>query len=193
MKKEEEKTHGLVPIERIQHAILQMRGQNVILDRDLAVLYGVPTKVLKQAVRRNLARFPDDFMFVLSPLEFSVWRSQFVTSSADRKGLRHPPMAFTEQGVAMLSGILNSPRAIHANIAIMRAFVQLRRMLASHADLARKLDELERKYDRQFQVVFDAIRELMRPPTGARKEIGFKVKEKSSTYGTRKGPKAHAR
>ena len=175
-------SRDLVPIERIQHAIIQMRGNSVILDRDLAALYGVPTRALKQAVRRNLERFPTDFMFELSPEEFAAWRSQFVTSSADRKGLRHPPMAFTEQGVAMLSGVLNSPRAVQANIAIMRTFVQLRRLLATNADLAGKLSELEKRYDRQFQAVFDAIRELMRPSAHPRKEIGFKVREKSAAY-----------
>jgi hypothetical protein len=135
---------GLVPVERIQHAIIQMRGQKVILDRDLARLYGVSTKVLKQAVRRNNGRFPEDFMFELTQVEFAVWRSQFVTSKADRKGLRYPPMAFTEQGVAMLSSVLGSEQAIHVNIAIMRTFVHLRRMLAMQSDLARKLAELEK-------------------------------------------------
>jgi len=175
----------ILPIERIQQAILFMRGEKVILDRDLSKLYGVPTKVLKQAVRRNMGRFPEDFMFELTQVEFAVWRSQFVTSKADRKGLRYPPMAFTEQGVAMLSSVLGSERAIHVNIAIMRIFVQLRRMLATHADLARKIAEMEKKYDRQFQVVFEAIRSLMVPPEKPRKEIGFKVKERSATYKVR--------
>jgi hypothetical protein len=115
------------------------------LDRDLAVLYGVPTKALKQAVKRNVGRFPEDFMFVLTRQEFAEWRSQFVTSNADRMGLRYAPMAFTEQGVAMLSSVLNSERAILVNIEIMRAFVRLREMIATNRDLARRLDELEKR------------------------------------------------
>ena len=165
-----------VPAERVQQAIYLIRGQNVMLDRDLAALYGVPTKALKQAVRRNLERFPDDFMFVLGTVEFQIWRSQFVTSKEDRKGLRYPPMAFTEQGVAMLSSVLKSPRAVQVNIAIMRTFVQLREMLAGNAQLARQLEELEKKYDRQFKVVFDAIRQLMTPSVPKRKQIGFHAK-----------------
>jgi hypothetical protein len=156
-----------------------------MLDRDLAALYGVPTKALKQAVRRNADRFPDDFMFVLNAREFAHWRSQFVTSNADRKGLRHAPMAFTEQGVAMLSSVLRSERAILVNVAIMRTFVRLRQLLASHEDLARKLAELEDKYDAQFKAVFDAIRQLTSPPHRPRREIGFHVKEPRAKYETR--------
>lgn len=165
-----------LPVERIEQAIFVIRGEKVMLDRDLAALYDIPTKVLKQAVRRNLDRFPNDFMFVLDKTEFESWRSQFVTSKADRKGLRYPPMAFTEQGVAMLSSVLNSPRAVQVNIAIVRTFVRLRQMLASNAELARKLEELEKKYDRQFKAVFDAIRQLMIPPQTKRKQIGFTTK-----------------
>jgi hypothetical protein len=172
-----------VPVERIQKAIHVVRGQKVMLDRDLAELYEVPTKVLKQAVKRHPDRFPDDFMFVLNRKEFMNWRSQFVTSKSDRMGLRYAPMAFTEQGVAMLSSVLNSPRAIQVNIAIMRAFVQLRSILSSHADLARKMEEMEKKYDDQFRVVFDAIRQLMSPPAAPRKRIGFEVKERKASYG----------
>jgi hypothetical protein len=173
----------MLPAERIEKAIILLRGQKVLLDRDLAALYGITTKALKQAVKRNSDRFPDDFMFILNPKEFTEWRSQFVTSNADRMGLRHAPMAFTEQGVAMLSSVLNSPRAIQVNIAIMRAFVNLRRMLATHADLARKLAEMEKKYDRQFAVVFDAIRQLMEPPEEPpRKRIGFHVEESAGRY-----------
>jgi hypothetical protein len=164
---------NLIPIERIEKAIYLIRGEKVMLDRDLAKLYGVTTKVLKQAVRRHLDRFPDDFIFVLNSTEFQNWRSQFVTSKADRKGLRYAPYAFTEHGILMLSSVLNSDRAIQVNIEIMRAFVKLRQMLASNAELARRLDEMESKYDRQFKVVFDAIRELMAPPVRDRKEIGF--------------------
>ncbi len=151
-----------------------------MLDADLADLYGVETKVFVQAVKRNMARFPADFMFQLTKREFDDLRSQFVTSN--RGGRRYPPYAFTEQGVAMLSSVLRSERAIRVNIEIMRAFVELRRMPASHADLAHKLSALEKKYDEQFKVVFDAIRELMAPPdTGKRRRIGF-----SPTPGKRK-------
>jgi hypothetical protein len=125
-----------VPVERVENAILLIRGEKVMLDRDLAALYDIPTRVLKQAVRRHTDRFPDDFMFVLDKSEFEAWRSQFVTSKSDRKGLRYPPMAFTEQGVAMLSGVLNSQRAVQVNIAVMRTFVRLRQMLISNAELA---------------------------------------------------------
>jgi hypothetical protein len=164
----------LIPIERIEKVIYIIRGEKVMLDRDLAALYGVSTKALKQAVRRNIARFPTDFMFVLNNAEFQNWRSQFVTSNADRRGLRYPPMAFTEHGILMLSTVLNSERAIHVNIEIMRAFVKLRQMIASDAELSRRLDELENKYDHQFKVVFDAIRQLLIPPTRTRKPIGFR-------------------
>jgi hypothetical protein len=163
----------LIPTERIEHAIYLIRGEKVMLDRDLAALYGVSTKVLKQAVRRNIARFPSDFMFVLSNSEFQTWRSQFVTSKGDRKGLRYAPMAFAEPGILMLSTVLNSERAILVNIEIMRAFVRLRQMIAADATLAQRLNELERKYDRQFKIVFEAIRELIQPRTGKRKQIGF--------------------
>jgi hypothetical protein len=171
-----------VPIERIQKAIYLIRGQKVMIDRDLAALYEVSTKVLKQAVKRHADRFPGDFMFVLNRKEFMIWRSQFVTSKSDRIGLRHPPMAFTEQGVAMLSTVLNSLRAIQVNIAVMRAFVQLRTILSSHTDLARKLEELEKKYDAQFRVVFDAIRRLMTSTEPPRKQIDFHVRERSVSY-----------
>ncbi len=164
----------LIPIERIERAIYLIRGEKVMLDRDLAALYGVETKVLKRAVRRNIDRFPPDFMFVLDAVEFRNWRSQFVTSNSDRLGLRHPPMAFTEHGILMLSSILNSKRAIHVNIEIMRAFVRLRQMLATNTKLSRRLDELENKYDRQFKVVFDAIRQLMTPAAATQKQIGFR-------------------
>ena len=153
-----------------------------MLDRDLAELYEVTTKALKQAVKRHADRFPGDFMFILDRAEFMNWRSQFVTSNSDRMGLRHSPMAFTEQGVAMLSSVLHSPRAIQVNIAIMRAFVQLRTILSTHGDLARKLEELEKKYDAQFRVVFDAIRQLMTPADPPRKPIGFQVREKQVKY-----------
>ena len=152
------KQSSLIPVERIEKAIYLIRGEKVMLDRDLAVLYGISTKMLKQAVRRDLNRFSDDFMFVLNLAEFEDWRSQFVTSKADRVGLRHAPMAFTEHGILMLSSVLKSNRAVQVNIEIIRAFVKLRQMLASNSELFRRLDELESKYDRQFKTVFDAIR-----------------------------------
>ncbi len=158
--------------ERVEEIITLIRGEKVILDRDLAVLYGVETRSLIQAVRRNRSRFPSDFMFQLNRRECSLLTSQIVISNG-RGGTRHQPYAFTEQGVAMLSSVLRSTRAVQVNIEIMRAFVRLRRMLASHAELARKLDELEKKYDAQFRIVFEAIRELMAPPEPDRPQIGF--------------------
>ena len=160
-----------IPIERITRTIVLLRGQKVILDTDLAELYGVDTGALNRAVRRNRGRFPDDFMFQLSPQESEHLRCQIGTSSWG--GRRYHPYAFTEQGVAMLSSVLHSERAVRVNIEIMRAFVQLRRMLSSHADLARKLEALEKKYDNQFKVVFDAIRALMAPPPAPKRRIGF--------------------
>ncbi len=167
---------SLVPQERIEKAILLIRGHKVMLDQDLAELYEVETRVLVQAVKRNRRRFPADFKFQLSKQEFERLRSQFVTSSS-WGGRRHPPYVFTEQGVAMLSSVLRSPRAIDVNIEIMRAFVRLREMVASHKELARKLEELEKKYDAQFQVVFEAIRRLMTPPPLPEKKgrIGFRL------------------
>ena len=175
----------IVPIERIEKAILLIRGQKVILDRDLAELYGVETRALKQAVKRNIKRFPSDFMFELTKEEFENWRSQFVTSNRDKMGLRYRPMAFTEQGVAMLSSVLKSERAIEVNIAIMRTFAQLRQMLTTHKDLARKLVALEKKYDEEFKIIFEAIHELMTPPEKPRRKIGFVVKEAGVGYGKR--------
>jgi len=164
----------LAPDQVTRH-ILLLRGERVMLDRDLATLYDVPTKVLNQAVRRHRARFPDDFMFQLTDEEATHLRSQSVTSRSGHGGRRYAPYAFTEQGVAMLSSVLHSPRAIAVNIEIMRAFVRLRQLLATHADLARKLAELERTYDAKFRVVFDAIRQLMEPPPDdPRPAIGFR-------------------
>jgi hypothetical protein len=170
-----QRTEALIPTERIERAILLLRGERVLLDRDLAALYGVSTKVLNQAVQRNRKRFPDDFMFQLTPSEHDALRSQFVTLKRGRgKHRKYLPYAFTEQGVAMLSGVLRSQRAIHVNIEIMRAFVRLRQLLATHKTLARKLEELENKYDGQFKVVFEAIKLLMEPPTPPhRRRIGF--------------------
>ncbi len=162
-----------IPIERITRAILLIRGHKVMLDTDLAELYDVETKALNQAVKRNRGRFPADFMFQLTWEEAEKSRSQIVTLKLG-ENVKYRPYAFTEQGVAMLSSVLRSERAVLVNIEIMRAFVQLRQMLSSHADLARKLAALEKKYDAQFKIVFDAIRELTAPPEPARKRrIGF--------------------
>jgi len=157
----------------VERRILLLRGERVMLDADLAALYGVPTKALVQAVKRNHERFPADFMFALTREEDIGLRSQIVTSKPGRGGRRTLPYAFTEQGVAMLSSVLRSRRAVAVNVEIMRAFVRLRAMLAGHADLARKLDALEKKYDAQFRVVFDAIRELMTPAGKPKRPIGF--------------------
>jgi hypothetical protein len=155
---EEMERYETQPIEQM---IMTIRGQRVILDADLASIYGVPTKRLNEQVRRNTDRFPLDFAFILTDQEVANLRSQFATSKEGRGGRRYPPHAFTEQGVAMLSSVLNSERAIKVNIEIMRAFVRLRQILASNKELAKRLDELEKKYDAQFKVVFDAIRLLL--------------------------------
>ena len=178
------KDRFLIPIERIERLILLIRGHKVILDADLAALYGVETKQLIRAVKRNLPRFPDDFMFQLNKEESENLRFHFGTSS-QWGGRRYPPYAFTEQGVAMLSSVLRSKRAVQVNIEIMRTFVRLRRMLASNKELARRLDALEKKYDAQFKVVFDAIRELMKPPESKKRPIGFLVEEPKVPYITR--------
>jgi ORF6N domain-containing protein len=171
------KSLATVAAERIEQAIFFIRGERVMLDFDLAALYQVTTKALNQAVRRNRERFPEDFTFQLTPKESAeLDRSQIVTGSQKHRDPRFRPYAFTELGVAMLSSVLRSKRAALVNVAIMRAFVKLRQLLASHADLARKLEDLERKYDAQFKVVFDAIRQLMTPPEPKRKQIGFHAK-----------------
>jgi len=174
-KREDAVGQGVIPAQRITQAILLIRGQKAMLDEALAALYGVDVKVLNQAVRRNAGRFPTDFMFQLTTAETALLRSQSVTLKAGRgQHRKYRPYAFTEQGVAMLSSVLRSKRAVRVNIEIMRAFVQLRRILSSHADLARKLAALEKKYDAQFKVVFEAIRELMAPPEPPKKRrIGF--------------------
>jgi len=180
----------LVPVEHIERAILILRGHKVMLDADLAMLYGVETRSLVQAVKRNLERFPADFMFQLNVEEAQRSRSQTVILNAEpgeiidvsrsqsvtlKRGanIKYLPYAFTEQGVAMLSSVLRSPRAVLVNVEIMRAFVRLRQMLQANAELAAKLAALEKKYDAQFKVVFDAIRELMAPPDKPRRRIGF--------------------
>ena len=179
-------SESIVPIDSIVTKIVILRGEKVLMDRDLAELYGVPTKVLNQAVKRNARRFPSDFMFRLTKEE----RDELVTNCDRFQPLKHSsatPCAFTEQGVAMLSSVLNSDRAIEVNILIVRAFVRLRRMISSHKDLLNKLDEMERKYDEQFRIVFEAIGQLMTPLDKPNKRIGFEVKERKALYGKKAG------
>jgi len=170
----------VIPSERILDKIYYIRGIKVMLDTDLAELYGVETKRLKEQVKRNIKRFPDDFMFELTKEEHDSLRSQFAALESGRgKYSKYLPFAFTEQGVAMLSGVLNSDRAIQANIQIMRAFTQLRKMISSNEALARKIEEMEKKYDEQFRIVFEAIKELLSAqskPESSSGKIGFKVK-----------------
>ena len=169
---------SLIPMERIERAILSIRGEKVMLDSDLAELYGVETKALNQAVKRNATRFPADFMFQLTQEEHDDLvrlRSQIVTLKRGEHR-KYLPYAFTEHGALMLANVLNSERAAQTSVMVVRAFVRLRQMLASNAELARKLAALENKYDAQFKIVFDAIRQLMSPPEPKRREIGFHVK-----------------
>jgi hypothetical protein len=171
-----------LPIERITNKIFFIHNQNVILDSDLAVLYGVTTKALNQAVKRNEKRFPSDFMFRLTKEE----KKELVTNCDRLEKLKHStslPRAFTEQGVAMLSSVLNSERAIAVNIQIMRAFTQLRQLLLTHKDLKNKIESMEKKYDQQFQIVFEAIKQLLEEDEKPKKKIGFTVKEKQKEYG----------
>jgi len=170
--------HDLVPVERIARAILILRGHRVMLDADLAALYEVETRALIQAVKRNIERFPADFMFQLDADETERLRSQTVILKVGRgQHRKYLPYAFTEQGVAMLSSVLRSPRAVQVNIEIMRAFVRLRQMLQADAQMAKKLAALEKKYDTQFRVVFEAIRELMATPVKPKRRIGFGKEE----------------
>ena len=181
----------VIPLERIQSKILLVRGQKVMLDSDLAELYGTTTGALVQAVKRNLDRFPADFMFQLSAEEFAALRSQAVTSNTGRGGRRTAPYAFTEQGVAMLSSVLGSPRSVAVNIEIMRTFVRVRELAITHGDLGKRLNELEEKTEalalqhnafsrntrNQLKQVFDAIRDLMTPPDPPKRPIGFVTQE----------------
>ena len=162
---------NIIPQESIETKIIFIRGKKVMLDRDLAQLYGVTTSNLNKAVRRNIERFPEDFMFQLSKEEFENLKFHFGTSSWG--GTRKLPHAFTENGVAMLSSVLNSDRAIKVNIQIMRTFTRLREMLMTHKDLKKKIEAMEEKYDYQFKIVFDAIKELLEPPIKTKKKIGF--------------------
>ena len=174
---------ALMPLELIEKKILIIRGYKVMLDRDLAYIYGVETRMLNQAVARNLKRFPKDFMIMLTKKESVLLVSRGVIPHIKYLG-GHLPNAFTEQGVAMLSSVLSSERAIEVNILIMRAFVRLRSLMASHKDLAQKLEEMEKKYDYQFKVVFDAIKSLIAGPARKTKRIGFTAKEKPMIYET---------
>jgi hypothetical protein len=167
--------NALVPAERIERVILMIRGEKVMLDADLASLYGVTTKRLNEQVKRNIDRFPDTFMFQLTKAEFDGLKSQIATSSWG--GRRKLPYVFTEHGVVMLASVLNSAIAVAASIEVVKAFVRLRLMLASNAELARKLETLEKKYDAQFKVVFDAIRQLMTPPQKEKRRIGFRIEK----------------
>ena len=162
----------------IASKIYFLRGEKILLDVDLAVLYEVDTRRLKEAVRRNRARFPEDFMFELTTGEWSILRSQIATIKGRGKFSKYPPFAFTEQGIAMLAGLLNSPRAIATNVAIMRTFVALRHWIHSNKELATKIQQLENKYDSQFKVVFDAIRKMIRQETKKMRPIGFHVHSK---------------
>jgi len=177
-------TGSIIPIERIQKCIYLIRGRKVLLDSDLAQQYGVETKVLNQAVARHKRRFPSDFMFRLSKEEFNNLRSQIVTSSWG--GRRYPPYAFNEQGVAMLSSVLQSRRAIEVNIAIMRTFVKLREILASNAALRRKIEAMERQYDEQFKLVFKVLSEMVMPTPKSKPQIGYHTEAKGHKKGTRK-------
>jgi hypothetical protein len=179
-----------IRVDRIEKAILLIRGQKVMLDRDLAELYAVETGALNRAVKRNIQRFPEDFMFQITDEEAERLRCQTGISKRGRGGRRYLPYVFTEQGVAMLSSVLNSERAIQVNIAIMRVFVRLREMMATHKELAFKLAELEERlegHDEQIQNIFEAIRQLMTPPEPPRKKIGFEAKEAAAPYGKGKG------
>ncbi len=166
-----------IPDELIINKIYAIRGIKVMLDRDLAELYGVETKVLKQAVRRNINRFPNDFMFEMTKEEFTRWRSQFVTSKKERQGLRYAPFCFTEQGATMLACILNSERAVTVNIRIIRIFTRMREVLLTHKDILLQLEKIERKltgHDEDIQLIFKYLKQLINPPQQPRKRIGFK-------------------
>jgi len=171
------KRESIVPVTRIQSMIYVIRGRKVMLDSDLAELYGVSTGRLNEQVKRNIDRFPEDFMFQLTQEEYEILRSQIATSRS-WGGRRYPPNAFTEHGAVMLASVLNSDIAVQASIGVVRAFIRLREMLASNKELSRRLDELEAKYDAQFKEVFKAIRELMEPPEKEQRRIGFRGSDK---------------
>ncbi|MGC1414434.1 MAG: ORF6N domain-containing protein [Candidatus Acidiferrum sp.] len=168
--------NAIVPTALISQKIFFVRGTRVMLDADLARLYGVATKNLNKAVKRNANRFPSDFMFQITPKELQILRFQTGTSKSVQGGRRYAPYAFTEQGVAMLSSVLRSARAVQVNVAIMRTFVRLREMLATHEELRRKIDAMEKRYDARFQAVFETIRQMLETPIPAKKPIGFHAK-----------------
>jgi len=170
------KNESLIPIERIEQKIYVIRGERVMLDSDLAEIYGVTTKRLNEQVKRNIKRFPEDFMFQLTAEELEDMRSQIATAS--KRNVRFPPYVFTEHGAIMAANVLSSERAVEASVQVVRAFVKLRGLLASNAELAKKFEALEKKYDAQFRVVFDAIRKLMMPPDAPKRKIGFVEKAK---------------
>jgi phage regulator Rha-like protein len=173
----------IVTAETLERKIYRIRGFKVIIDNDLAELYGVTTKRLNEQVRRNANRFPKDFIFQLSPNEFESLRSHFATLKQGRgQHRKYMPYAFTEHGALMVASVLDTPRAVEVSIYVVRAFVKLREMIASHKDLARRLDEMEKKCDTQFSVVFDAIRELMIPPEEDKRKIGFQIKGNRANY-----------
>ncbi|MDI6767921.1 MAG: ORF6N domain-containing protein [Bacteroidota bacterium] len=178
----------IIPLEIIESKIYLIRGQKVMIDADLALLYGISTKVLKQAVRRNINRFPDDFMFELTEDE----KLEVVTNCDHLKNLKFSPYlphAFTEHGVLMLANVLNSQRAVKVSLQIVRTFIRLRQLLSSNIELSRKLEELEKKYDEQFRAVFEAIRQLLIPPEKPKRPIGFGVEEPKVKYVTRRRKK----
>ena len=167
---------AIIPDEQVISKIYLIRGKKVMLDRDLATLYQVETRILNQAVRRNMDRFPKDFMFQLNEKEFQNWISQFVISNSEKMGLRKRPFAFTEQGVAMLSGVLNSDVAIKVHIQIIRVFAKMKELLLTHKDILLQLEKLERKFeshDEQIQLIFEHLKEMLNPPQPARNPIGF--------------------
>jgi ORF6N domain len=176
----------VVSVEAIAGKIYLIRGTKIMLDRNLAELYGVETKVLKQAVRRNIKRFPPDFMFELTKKELKNWRSQFVTSNSIKMGLRHLPMAFTEQGIAMLSSVLKSDRAVEVNILIIRVFVKLRQLILDNEDLRKEFEDLKQISEDRFQIVFETLDQLINIENKPKKKIGFTVKEELSKYGKKK-------
>ena len=167
-----------VPDEVINNKIYLIREQKVMIDRDLALLYGVETKVLKQAIKRNIERFPEDFMFEMTKVELENWRSQFVTSNSDKMGLRHTPFCFTEQGVTMLSCVLNSKRAIDVNIKIIRVFTRMKEMMLTHKDILMKLEQMERNViqnNEDIQNIFNVLKQLLETPKEPRKSVGFEL------------------
>ena len=178
--------NDIVPVERIASKIYVIRHVKIMLDRDLAELYGVETKRLKEQVKRNLDRFPEDFMFELTKEELKNWRSQFATSNKDIMGLRVPPFVFTEHGVLMLSSVLQSKRAVQVNIQIMRTFTKLRQALLDNDDVRKKLSELKQVTEDRFQIVFETLDQLLAIEYKPKKKIGFTVKEKQRAYGKKK-------